>query len=254
MTSSEKKNRAKGIIGTIILHTSILVIFFFTGLKYPDPPPLEEGININLGFSKKGLGEIKTEDNEKKIEVVKEKIINSELENNEEIITQTQNENVNLETHQDTKEKKEEEENEKIEENKPKINQKALYTGKNNEKSEGKNIEKGTQGEIIGEINSFNYNEGSSGEDGSKYKIGSRKAILKPKPKGNQTVGKVAVIITVNRLGDVIYAKAGAQGSTTQDKNLLERAKQAALKWKYEANPNGPKNQTGKIIFDFSLN
>ena len=75
-----------------------------------------------------------------------------------------------------------------------------------------------------------------------------------PKPKGNQTEGKVVVSITVDRLGNVIYANAGAQGSTTFNKELLARAKKAALKTKFDTKESAPANQQGKIIYDFRLN
>ena len=45
-----------------------------------------------------------------------------------------------------------------------------------------------------------------------------------------QVDGKVVVAITVDRLGNVIYAKPGIKGSTTLNKELLQRAKTAALK------------------------
>ena len=51
MSSSENKNKRKGIIGTILFHTLLLVAFIFMGLTYQDPPPAEEGISINFGFS-----------------------------------------------------------------------------------------------------------------------------------------------------------------------------------------------------------
>ena len=55
MTTSEKKSKRKGIIGTILFHALIIVAFLFMGLKYQDPPPKEEGISINFGFSEEGL-------------------------------------------------------------------------------------------------------------------------------------------------------------------------------------------------------
>ena len=62
MTTLEKKNKRKGIIGTIFFHTVLLVAFLFMGLTYQDPPPPEEGISINFGFNDQGLGEINPED------------------------------------------------------------------------------------------------------------------------------------------------------------------------------------------------
>ena len=105
MTSSEKKNKRKGIIGTILFHALLLVAFLFMGLTYQDPPPAEEGISINFGFSDEGLGEIEPESTEDITEIVEEEIIEEQIESTEEIITQNTVETPSVEK----KEEKEEE-------------------------------------------------------------------------------------------------------------------------------------------------
>ena len=75
MTPSEKKSKRKGIIGTIMFHTLVIVSFLFMGLTYQDPPPAEEGISINFGFIDEGLGEREPEDTEELTEIVEEEII-----------------------------------------------------------------------------------------------------------------------------------------------------------------------------------
>ena len=69
-----------------------------------------------------------------------------------------------------------------------------------------------------------------------------------------QVEGKVVVAITVDRLGNVITAIPGVKGSTTLNKELLQRAKTAALKTKFEPKQSAPTNQQGKIIYYFQLN
>ncbi len=54
MYSSTKKDKRNGIIGTILFHCLLLTSFFFLGLSYQDPPPEEQGINIDFGFSDSG--------------------------------------------------------------------------------------------------------------------------------------------------------------------------------------------------------
>jgi hypothetical protein len=51
---SEKK---KGIIGTIVFHTIILIILIFLGFFTPLPLPGEEGILVNFGNTDNGLGD-----------------------------------------------------------------------------------------------------------------------------------------------------------------------------------------------------
>ena len=89
MTSSEKKSKRKGIIGTILFHALLLVAFLFMGLTYQDPPPPEEGISINFGFVDEGLGEVEPEDTQEIIDPVEEEIIEEQIESTEEIVTQT---------------------------------------------------------------------------------------------------------------------------------------------------------------------
>ena len=99
------------------------------------------------------------------------------------------------------------------------------------------------------------YEGGGIGEDGTAYQLGGRKVEFKAKPIYNiQVEGKVVVLITVDGLGNVINAIAGAKGSTTLNKQLLKRAKTAALKTKFDPKKSAPSNQQGKIIYHFSLN
>ena len=258
MTSLEKKNKRKGIIGTILFHALLLFTFLFMGLTYQDPPPEEEGISINFGFNDEGSKEIEPENTEEIIEL-EEDIIEEQIETIEEIVTQSIIETPTVETKKEKPqivEKEEEIVEEIVEEKKPEINKKAIDTGKkkNQKKSKGKSSKEGDQGIVDGDPNSNVFEGGGVGDDGTAYQLGGRKAIEKPKPKGNQIEGKVVVIITVDRLGNVIYANAGAQGSTTFNKELLKRAKNAALKTKFDTKQSAPENQQGKIIYDFRLN
>lgn len=259
MTSIEKKNKRKGIFGTILFHSLVLILFYFIGLSYQDPPPEEEGININFGMNNNGMGEIEPENTEVPVETIE--TVKEQITNTEESITQTEIETANI-TQTEKKEEKvvekvvEEEEIEEVEEVEPEINTRAIYTGKkkNLSNTEGKEYKIGNQGDEEGEQNNNQYDSAGIGANGSAYQLGGRNAIKKPKPKGNQIEGRVVVIITVDRLGNVVYANAGAKGSTTLNKELLKRAKIAALKTKFDTKKDAPQNQNGKIIYDFSLN
>jgi outer membrane biosynthesis protein TonB len=259
MTATEKKSKRKGIIGTILFHVLLLVTFLFMGLTYQDPPPAEKGISINFGFADEGLGEIEPEDTEEVIDPVEEKIIEEQIESTEEIVTQTTIETPTVEKTEEIKkivgEKQPKEE--VIEEKKPKINKKAIYPGKKKTitNSEGNEKGKGNKGAIDGDPNADAYEGGGIGEDGTAYQLGGRKAEFKATPIYTiQVEGKVVVAITVDRLGNVIYANPGVKGSTTLNKELLQRAKTAALKTKFKPKQSAPTNQQGKIIYYFQLN
>jgi len=259
MTATEKKSKRKGIIGTILFHVLLLVAFLFMGLTYQDPPPAEEGISINFGFTDEGLGEIEPEDTEEIIDAVEEEIIEEQIESTEEIVTQTTIETPAVEKTEEKKKvvEKEQPKEEIIEEKKPEINKKAIYPGKKKTTatSEGNEKGEGNQGVIDGDANTEAYEGGGIGEDGAAYQLGGRKAEFKAKPIYTiQVEGKVVVAITVDRLGNVIYADPGKQGSTTFNKELLQRAKKAALETKFEPKQSAPTNQQGKIIYYFQLN
>jgi protein TonB len=259
MTAAEKKSKRKGIIGTILIHALLMVAFLFMGLKYQDPPPAEEGISINFGFSEEGFGEVEPESTEELTEIVEEEIIEQQIESTEEIVTQSLVETPIVEKKEKKKKviKKEETKEEVVEEKKPEINKKALYPGSKKTKtsSEGDKKGDGNQGSIDGDPNSEVYEGGGIGKNGTAYQLGGRKVEYKAKPIYNlQVEGKVVVIITVDRLGNVINAIPGAKGSTTLNKQLLQRAKTAALKTKFDPKQTAPTNQQGKIVYLFSLN
>ncbi|MBU2649954.1 MAG: energy transducer TonB, partial [Bacteroidetes bacterium] len=89
----EKRNKIKAIAGSIIFHIAILVALIFLGLSTPLPLPGEEGVEVNLGSSDVGMGNIQEESPapstpppprpqpaEPQEEVVKEEVITQEVE------------------------------------------------------------------------------------------------------------------------------------------------------------------------------
>lgn len=262
MSSSEKKNKRNGIVGTIIFHLLLLVSFLFMGLTYSIPPPPEEGISINFGFSDEGSEEIQPEENALESNPIIEEVIKEAIEIEQEIITQETVETEIIEIPKEPKKEKEkipEKEQEEIivKKTEPIVNEKALYTGKkkNNKTSDGNKKNKGNQGLSEGDVNASQYEGGGIGIDGSAYQLLGRKVSYKAKPIYKvQLEGKVVVEITVDQLGNVIHAIAGAKGSTTLNKQLLKRAKEAALKTKFSAKESAPTRQQGKIIYSFQLN
>ena len=89
----KEKNRAKGIIGTIVFHVAILLALIFFGLSTPLPLPGEEGVEVNLGSSDQGMGFVQEEEPAERIketrppppppeeeEIIEEEIITQEVE------------------------------------------------------------------------------------------------------------------------------------------------------------------------------
>ncbi len=124
--------------------------------------------------------------------------------------------------------------------------------------SQGATFPGGNQGVPTGDPNASNYGQGGLGS-GSKGSGNSfdltgrslRQALPVPEFPGNMD-GKVVVKITVDKNGNVTSAVPGMKGSNTMDQNLLEAAKRAALKAKFNVVENAnPQNGTITYYFNF---
>ena len=242
----EKKNKLKGIFGTVLFHALLLLLLSlpFMGLTYQDPPQKKGGGSIAINFSSQKI--------EKKPKLVKEEIIKTQKK----IVTQNTTKAIEFKKTEkvveDTEEIIEEVKTEKvvedteeiIEEVKQEVNIKALYTGK---KKTAVTFEGRNPDADLGDL--------GNGENEDGYQLGSnRNPTFLPKPiYDSEAEGKVVVHIIVDQLGNVIFAKPGEKGSTTQNKQLLSGAKNAALKTKYPSKVDAP-NQHGKLIYTFTKN
>ncbi|MDX5584773.1 MAG: energy transducer TonB, partial [Aureibaculum sp.] len=61
------------------------------------------------------------------------------------------------------------------------------------------------------------------------------------------------VSISVDKSGRVISAQAGINGTTNSAPCLLTRAKEAALKTRFNSDSKAPTKQVGSIIYNFTL-
>lgn len=243
--------------GTILFHVGLILCFMFLGLTYQIPPPEEEGITINFGFSDVGSGMEQSEqvNEEPNIEQPQEVVENNPVV--EDVSTQDMEETPT--TVENKKEQKVVEEVEEIIEKEPEpiVDTKALYPGKKENKATNQGVTPGTgdQGKEDGNPNSNAFSGGGIGTNGISYQLGGRTIaqIIKPKNETQQQ-GKVVVTIRVNRNGQVINATPGAKGSTTTNSYLFSKAKSAALKTTFEPNSSAPEIQIGTIVYNFTLN
>ncbi|MFD0964710.1 energy transducer TonB [Pseudofulvibacter geojedonensis] len=124
----------------------------------------------------------------------------------------------------------------------------------NSSGNEGDDNEDGDKGDDNGDPNAPEYYTDPGNGSGGNYQLIGRLPLRRPTPKYNcNKEGRVVVAIKVDRTGKVISATPGAKGSTTTESCLLEQAKIAALKTKWQAAANAPEKQVGKIIYNFSL-
>ena len=53
----DTEHKRKSMAITVVVHVLLLLLLFFVGMKYLDPP-LEQGIAINFGTSDQGMGNV----------------------------------------------------------------------------------------------------------------------------------------------------------------------------------------------------
>lgn len=242
----ETKYKRYGLLGTILFHGVLLFLFIFYGLTVPVPIP-EETIMINFGTSDQGSGNIQPE------EVSASQLPTTTSDANTDVETQNTTDAVNIKK-KETAEKVPD----PIKDPEKVVNKEALYTGKKttntNNKNEGETGNPGDQGNPDGSKES-NSHIGDPNGKGTSYSLGNRKALVKTRPRYDcQETGTVVVKITVDRNGNVVKVSSGERGTTNTAACLMQKAEEAAFKTKWEADPNAPELQVGKITYNFVLN
>jgi outer membrane biosynthesis protein TonB len=138
---------------------------------------------------------------------------------------------------------------------KPTVNQNALYKGKSNGatgEGDGTTNTPGNQGKPNGSNLADNYNGTGSGNGG--LALGNRSYVYKPSVEGsNRIPGFIVVEIHVDKQGNVIFAQAGAKGTTITDYRLFTQCENKAKTAKFNASENAPDVQAGYMTFVFKV-
>lgn len=283
----DNRNKDKGLalLITLLFHAGIIALLIFSILETPDPPMTGgEGMVVNLGYVDASTGDIQpvsedaveqepiiTQKQLQASEIVQEKVV---TQNIEETVKLNTSENGKLNTNPVTEEVTKPVENPTPENVQPVVNPMALYKGKKNNSTSDGNTGKGSgdQGDPNGDPYAKNYgkntgngtgpgsgNDGSGpgdgpGKNGIAHTLTGRKAQLLSKPNYtcNET-GTVVVEIIVDQNGNVVRAKPGIRGSTTASSCLYDKAREAAMRTKFNANSDAPEEQKGTIVYNFSL-
>ena len=82
--------------------------------------------------------------------------------------------------------------------------------------------------------------------------LGAAKKLAKPTNNSSEQ-GTVVIKIWVDRSGKVINARMKVSGTNTSSTNLQKLALEAALKARFNTNPNATEVQTGTITYKFVL-
>ena len=268
------KHKQKSMAITLVLHVMILLLFFYVGLSYLDPPP-ENGIAVNFGTMDAGSEnvqpkeKIKTAPKQTRPEPVKaqkaeikEEVVSQDTEEAP-VIKKEEKKDVIKEVVKVVSKKEPKKEVKKKPDPKPdQSTSDALSSLINGPKydgvdkaGEGDDQSPGDKGDPTGDPNSKSYYGNGKGLDGDgNYLLGGRKALSKKKfVQDCNEAGTVVVSIEVDRNGKVINATPGVRGTTNNSKCLLEPAKRAALATKFNKDAEAPSKQIGKIIYRFSL-
>ncbi len=271
------KHQKKSAMLTAIVMTALLLVMFFFGMQYLDPPE-EYGIAINFGTSEVGNGPPKVQETVKSAPVPttqpKQEVVQKQEEPVEEIkedvltqkdveapVIQKETPKKKVVTPKKTPKKVVKKEVVKEVPKPSEATQNALSNLLNGDKSDGKSsagegddAKAGLKGKKDGDPTSSKYyGNGGSGGDGN-YNLSGRNPLTRPiiKPTCNEE-GTVYVSIEVDKSGKVIKAVPGVKGTTNAAPCLLKPAKEAALKTKWNADGEAPTKQVGVIIYKFTL-
>jgi len=249
----QDKNSRSGLIGTILVHLLLLLMFLSFGMTYQDPPEPNEGsMMINFGTSDEGSGDVESEE---AASSSSESISPSENASaaEEQVLTQNNTEAPVInssETHTEETVQEEQVASQNL------LNALDAANNANSNSEDGNQGDSGNpgnQGDPDGDPNS--HGNSNVAGDGIGFSLGGRGKVSFKKPENpTQKDGTVVVDIWVNRNGKVTKAKSGARGSTTTNPILQKKAEEAAYKARFKSDTNAPFEQKGTMTFVFILN
>lgn len=267
MQETKKKDHTRALIGTLIFHAVLVVLFIFMGLSTPLPLPEEEGVLVTLGYMDYGMGDMQPLSASPPAPASSPSVPSSEAE---EVVTQQVEESIHIPNEapaQRPAEPRPESPRRETtpqpvqsttqtppEEPRPQVDQRALFPGADQRSTErqdqGQTATAGNQGRPEGAIDGEGF--AGVGQGGVEFSLTGRKANFLPIPDYTaQAQGRVVVSIVVNPQGEVVRATAGARGTTTSDQALWRLAENAARRARFDVAANAPEQQTGTITYNF---
>ena len=251
MDNKEKKDKGIAVAGTIVVHALAVLVLFLMAFRTPLPLPGEEGVEVDLGMMDQGMGNIQPE---KPAIPMSSQPEHQQSKSKEDIATSNNEEAPALEKPKNTKPKQEK----PAEEPKPQVNKKALFKGSNDPQaggSEGQTGQPGDQGKPNGLAGIKKYDGQGGKGNGTGYDLGGRGAKSLHRPNDDfSEEGIVVVDIWVNRQGNVTRAEVATKGTTLINNDMRQKAKQAALRSTFAADPDAPEEQHGTITYTFVIN
>ena len=265
----EENNYPKAYAISTGIMLAFLVISYFIVASRVEPDTGTGGIIVNYGTSEFGMGDDymsveepstspdanltspdkviieNTTSNESNSEISDKTIATQDNEEAPEVITKEKSSNKAPAITTPAKD------------NKPVVNQNALYKGKKNDglgKGDGTGTVAGNQGSTNGDPLSPDYGEGGSGNGPYSLDLKSRRFTNLTPPKDNgQKYGRVAVRIFVDKNGVVVNAIPGVKGTTLSDKDIWEKCRLAVIGSSLNKLESAPEVQIGVVMFNFKV-
>ena len=285
LTVEEDKNsKRKGIIGAIVVHLVLALLFLWLGLPVPDPPLKEPMVEIefgDMGAPSQGGGKNtpqETEEDSAEPEETPQEDIPEPVE--EPVETPAPEETVPEEVEVQEEEsvdippppkEKKKEEVKKAEKKQEKVEVKKEEVKKEEKKEPERVVDKtklfsskntkgtsssGGPGTLGGKGKGEGKGEGEGKGDmgNGNWSLAGRSLLNGPKiGEDPQEEGTVVIKIWVDRNGQVIRTQQDLLGSNTNNQKLIALAKKAAMEVKFNANPEAAAEQRGSMTFKFIL-
>lgn len=258
------KDKGFAIAGTIIVHALILLLLFLTAFRTPLPLPGEEGVEVDLGLYNQGVGNEQPDKPAIPQQATPAPPIPEQQDKSkEEVVTQDSEEAPSIAEKKTSQAKPQntpppEQKTEPPVEQKPKVNERALFKGSSNAQeggAEGITGQPGDQGNPNGLAGVKRYDGQGGHGNGPGYDLGGRGAKSLHRPNNDfSEEGTIVVDIWVNRNGDVTDAKVATKGTNIINSRMRGIAVSSALKSKFAADPSAPETQKGTITYHFVIN
>ncbi|MFR9649650.1 MAG: TonB family protein [Rikenellaceae bacterium] len=255
--SNNRNSRRGGLIATGVYVLFLTLIFWLVNFSI-EVEQVEHGIMIDFGDSEFGRG---SEDMEA-TDTPAPSAAKSGVATPEQILTDD-NSQVEMattevvESIESTSQQQTLTEQTQVEEQPREVNKRALFPGRtlsSESSSQGESdVAQGNQGDVSGERESTLGATGA-GVEGVSWNLSGRSVVGRlPLPSYSENAtGRVVIEIMVDDKGNVTRATYNAQGSTTNNSQLVAAARAAALSAKFS--PSDDFAQVGTITYTFRLN
>lgn len=289
-TPQEEKHRKRGMLISVMIHITLVLLALVPLLTYPDPPPGQEGILVNLGTPDVGQGienagpsepmeeaePIPEEEPEEEEPEVEPEPTKPEPAPEREVVKTEDPEEVALKKKREEEaRKRREEELQRQREEEAERKRQEEAERKRREEEARRQAEADKLKDQIGGLFGSGEGKGETGKEGNQGdpggdpdasklegistgagKVGGglsdRGVLAAPKPEdSSQQTGTVVIEVCVDSNGNVLSAEFTQRGSTTTNAELVRIARENARKWRFSQGEM--EKQCGTITYNFRV-